>query len=164
MPPEVGLFGVVYGVPDMKCTQCDHDNPEGAQFCSSCGAALNTATTRRIRRAIKVWLVGGLMGLVTGLSFKLVHDALTTDLMFDLWEFAVALVTPALIAAIVAIVTRSRIVILLAVAYLTLLIPILGASFGASGSEPLWQFAALGLVGGLVWSTPFALSQFTRRR
>ena len=148
----------------MKCTQCDHDNPEKSQFCSNCGVALNTATARRIRRAIKVWLVGGLTGLVTGLSFILVHDALTTDLMFDLWEFAVALVTPALIAALVAIATRSRIVILLAVAYLTLLIPVLGASFGASGSEPLWQFAALGLVGGLVWSSPFSLWQLKRRR
>ncbi len=119
---------------------------------------------RRIRRTIKAWLVGGLTGLVTGLSFILVHDALTTDLMFDLWEFAVTLITPALIAVLVAIATRSGIVILLAVAYLTLLIPVLGASFGASGSESLWQFAALGLVGGLVWSTPFALWQLTRRR
>ena len=155
---------VVYGVPDMKCSTCGSDNPENAQFCAGCGAALGATTAGRIRRAIKVWLVGGLMGLVTGLSFILVHDALTTDLMFDLWEFAVALVTPALIAALVAKATRSRIVILLAVAYLTLLIPVLGASFGASGSEPLWQFAALGLVGGLVWSTPFALWQLTRRR
>jgi hypothetical protein len=164
MPPQAGLFGVVHGVHDMKCTQCDHDNPEKSQFCSNCGVDLNTATARRIRRAIKVWLVGGLTGLVTGLSFILVHDALTTDLMFDLWEFAVALATPALIAALVSIATRSRIVILLAIAYLTLLIPVLGASFGASGSEPLWQFAALGLVGGWVWSTPFATWQLTGRR
>ena len=103
------------------------------------------------------------MGLVTGLSFILVHDALTTDLMFDLWEFGVALVTPALIAVVVALGTRSKIVILLAIAYLTLLIPVLGASFGASGSEPLWVFGALGLVGGLVWSTPFALQALLRR-
>ena len=107
--------------------------------------------------------MGGLTGLGTGLSFILVHDALTADLMFDLWEFGVALVTPALIAVVLTLATRSRILILLAVAYLTLLIPVLGAAFGVSGSEPLWQFAALGLVGGLVWSTPFALQQLTRR-
>ena len=148
----------------MKCSTCGSDNTENAQFWAGCGAALGAATARGFGRAIKVWLVGGLVGLVTGLSFILVHDALTTDLMFDLWEFAVALVTPALIAALVAIATRSRIVILLAVAYLTLLIPVLGASFGASGSEPLWQFAALGLVGGLVWSSPFSLWQLKRRR
>ena len=148
----------------MKCPTCGNDNPEDAQFCARCGASLSVSTASGTRRAIKVWLVGGLVGLATGLSFTLVEDALTTDGMFDLWEFAVALVTPALIAALVAIATRSRIVILLAVAYLTLLIPVLGASFGASGSEPLWQFAVLGLVGGLVWSTPFALWQLTRRR
>ena len=104
------------------------------------------------------------MGLVTSLSFNLVHDALTTDLMFDLWEFGVALVSPALMACLVALATRSRIGTLLGVAYLTLLIPVLGASFGASGSEPLWQFAALGLVGGLVWSIPFSLWALKRRR
>ena len=148
----------------MKCQACGNDNPEDARFCTGCGAALGAATARGIRRAIKIWLVGGLVGLVTGLSFNLVEDALTTDGMFDLWEFGVALVSPALIAALVALATRSKVVILLAIAYLTLLIPVLGASFGASGSEPLWQFAALGLVGGLVWSTPFALWQLTRRR
>ena len=104
------------------------------------------------------------MGLVTGLSFKLVHDALTTDLMFDLWEFGVALVTPALIAVVVSLATRSKIVMLLAVAYLTLLIPVLGPAFGGTGSEPIWAFGALGLVGGLVWSTPFALWALLRRR
>ena len=148
----------------MKCQTCGNENADNAQFCVRCGAALGSATASGIRRAIKVWLVGGLVGLGTGLSFIMVHDALTTDLMFDLWELGVALVVPLLIAVLVALATRSRIGILLAVAFLTLLIPVLGASFGASGSEPLWQFAALGLVGGLVWSTPFALWQLTRRR
>ncbi len=148
----------------MKCQTCGNDNPEDARFCTGCGAALGAATASGIRRAIKVWLVGGLVGLGTGLSFIMVHDALTTDLMFDLWEFGVALVTPALIAVVVALVTRSRIVILLAVAYLTLLIPVLGPAFGGTGSEPIWVFGALGLVGGLVWSTPFALWALLRRR
>ena len=148
----------------MKCPKCGSNNPEDAQFCIGCGAALGSATASGIRRAIKVWLVGGLVGLGTGLSFIMVHDALTTDLMFDLWEFGVALVTPALIAVIVALVTRSRIVMLLAVAYLTLLIPVLGPAFGGTGSEPIWAFGALGLVGGLVWSTPFALWALLRRR
>ena len=152
----------------MKCPQCGHDNPEDAQFCNSCGAALGAATARGFGRAIKVWLVGSLVGLVTGLSFSLVEDALTTDLMFDLWELGVALVVPLLMAVLVALATRSRIGILLAVAFLTLLIPVLGVSIGASGSEPLWQLrvqlAAFGLVGGLVWCTPFAFWQLTRRR
>ena len=108
-------------------------------------------------KAIKIWGLGSLVGLFTGLSFALVEDALTTDLMFDLWEFGVAIVIPLLMAGLVALATRSRIGILLAIAFLTSLIPVCSASFGASGSEPLWQFAALGLVGGLFWGTPFAL-------
>ena len=95
--------------------------------------------------------------MVTGLSFTLVEDALTTDLMFDLWELGVALFVPLLMAVLVALATRSRIGILLAVAFLTLLMPVCGASFGASGLESLWQFAALGLVGGLVWMYPFRI-------
>jgi len=148
----------------MKCLQCGYDNPADAKFCAGCGISLSASTAGGFGTVIKVWVVGGLTGLGTSLSFNLVHDALTTDLMFDLWEFGVASVSPALIAALLALATRSKVVILLAIAYLTLLIPVLGASFGASGSEPLWQFAALGLVGGLVWSTPFALWQLTRRR
>ena len=110
-----------------------------------------------VMKAIKIWFLGGLVGLFTGLSFTLVEDALTTDLMFDLWELGVAIVIPLLIAALVALASRLRMGILMAIAFLTLLIPVGGASFGASGSEPLWQFAALGLVGGLFWGTPFAL-------
>ena len=114
-------------------------------------------------KAIKIWFLGSLVGLFTGLSFTLVEDALTTDLMFDLWELGVALVVPLLMAVLIALSTRSSIGILLVVAFLTLLIPVFGASFGASGSEPLWQFAVLGFIGGLVWSTPFAFWQLTRR-
>ena len=76
------------------------------------------------------------------MSFIMTHDALTTDLMFDLWEFGITLITPALIAVVVALVTKSRIVIVLAVAYLTLLIPVLGPAFEGTGSEPIWAFAA----------------------
>ena len=108
-------------------------------------------------KAIKIWGLGSLVGLFTGLSFTLVEDALTTDFILDLWELGVAIVIPLLMAALVALATRSRIGILLAIAFLTSLIPVCSASLGASGSEPLWQFAALGLVGGLFWGTPFAL-------
>ena len=138
-------------------------NPENTQLCGTCGVTLGVATTRGFRRAIKVWLVGSLVGLITGLSFNLMEDALTTDFMFDLWELGVALVVPLLMAVLIALSTRSSIGILLVVAFLTLLIPVFGASFGASGSEPLWQFAVLGFIGGLVWSTPFAFWQLTRR-
>ena len=167
----------------MKCPQCSNDNEEGARFCGACGTPLGgdaaggigaastelprvsflQAIAPRFRNFSKVWLIGGLTGLATGLSWTLVMNAFSTDGVFDGGEFGVSLVTPALAGIVVALATRSGIKTTLAVAYLTLLIPILGANFGASGSEPLWLFGALGLVGGLFWSTPFGICSLVTR-
>ena len=48
---------------------------------------------------------------------------------------------------------------LIPIAYLTFLIPVLGSSFGAPNSDldTLVILVAMGTVGGLFWSTPFAL-------
>ena len=51
---------------------------------------------------------------------------------------------------------RFRSVIIVGV--LTMFIPVLGITMGASGSEPLWQFCLIGIVGGGVWSVPFAIA------
>jgi len=45
----------------------------------------------------------------------------------------------------------------LVVGILTAIIPVFGISIGASGSEPLWQFCLAGIIGGAVWSIPFAI-------
>ena len=111
----------------------------------------------RTKKAAKVWSTGAITGSGTSLSFVLVHNALATDFMFELWEFGVAIIAPTLVITVVTVITRSKIYIVLPVAYLTLLMPVVGAFFGSSGSEALWQFALLGMAGGLVWSTPFAL-------
>ena len=148
----------------MKCPKCGNEHPTGSRSCDACeGNPGKTPSRQTSLLAVKILLVGGLTGLGTSLSFNLVHDAFTTDNMLDLWEFVTALTTPALSAGLVARATKSKIVLLMPIAYLTFLVPVLGASFGASGSEPLWQFAALGLVGGVVWSTPFGLWQLARQ-
>jgi hypothetical protein len=107
----------------------------------------------------KVWVIGGLTGSLTGLSFVLVEKAFTQDQMFALWEFGVAAATPTLVAFLVGLTTKTRVISLLPIAYLTLMLPVLGTAFGASGTEPLWQYGLLGLAGGLFWSAPFALSR-----
>ena len=114
-------------------------------------------TLQRVKRAIRVWSTGAITGSGTSLSFILMHNALTVDLIFELWEFGIAIIGTTLIITAMTLITRSKIYIVLPVAYLTLLMPVVGAFFGSSGSEALWQFASLGLAGGLVWSTPFAL-------
>ena len=51
---------------------------------------------------------------------------------------------------------------LIPVAYLTFLIPIFGSAFGAANSDldTLATIILLGSIGGLFWSTPFALWNF----
>ena len=114
--------------------------------------------------AIRVWLGGGVTGLGTGLSFILVSRALSTDLQFHLWEFAMALIPPALVAVVVARTLKTNVIISLLVAYATLMVPTMGPAFGGTGSEHPILFAGLGLVGGLVWSVPFALWALIMRR
>ena len=53
--------------------------------------------------------------------------------------------------------------ILIIVAILTTIIPVLGPAFGGTGKEPVWQFGAMGLIGGLIWSLPFFLWRLFRR-
>lgn len=113
---------------------------------------------------VKILFAGGINGIVTALSFMLAHDALTTDSVFTLWEFGIASCMPVVGAILIARFSKLSIRMLLPIAYLTLLIPVLGASFGASGAEPLWQYAILGLAGGLVWSIPVAGWSLLRRR
>ena len=55
---------------------------------------------------------------------------------------------------------------LIPVAYLTFLIPVLGASFGAPNSNlvTLATIVMLGAIGGIFWSTPFALWSYYKSR
>ena len=111
----------------------------------------------KLKVAIKVFLAGGITGVGTGLSFILVHDLLTTDQIFEGWEFGLALAMPGLIALLIGRVSHVGQLIFLPVAYLTLAIPVFGPAFGGSGNEPLWVFGILGLAGGLAWSIPFVI-------
>ena len=107
--------------------------------------------------AIKNWMLFGLTGLVGTLVFKLTHDVFTSDSNFSLWEFAISLIITGSVSLLISKLSHSKSVFLLVVTYMTLLIPVLGALFGSSGSEPLWQFGLLGLFGSLFWSVPFSI-------
>ena len=106
---------------------------------------------------VRAWLAAGITGFGTGLSFILVSRTLSTDLEFELWEFALTLAVPALVAWVVGKSFKTGKANVLAVAYATLLVPVIGPAFGGTGSESPILFAALGLVGGLIWGTPYAL-------
>ena len=117
----------------------------------------------RAKRAIRIWATGALTGSATSLSFVLIHNALTVDLIFGLWELGITIISTTLIIAALTLIIRSKMYIALPVAYMTLIMPVVGAFFGSSGSEPLWQFGVLGMAGGLAWSTPFSLWTLAKR-
>ena len=108
-------------------------------------------------KAIRVWGGGGLTGLVVGPALYFV-DSLLGDLAY------VVLVLPAFIGIIVASVFRVRKRVLVTVGYLTLLF-VMGWDLGSGGFNlsyeqrnlSAYSFLRVGLVWGLVWSTPFAL-------
>ena len=54
--------------------------------------------------------------------------------------------------------SKLRFKSVLAVGGLTMFIPVLGTTIGASGSEPLWLFGLAGIIGGGIWSIPFAIA------
>lgn len=115
-------------------------------------------------KVIKILLLGSFAGCITSSAFIFVSNILTKDSNLDLWEFGVSLSVPVLVTLTFFITTKVKFIILLPITYLTLFIPTLGAAFGSSGSEPFWQFSMLGLLGGLVWSIPFALWSGLRTR
>ena len=166
----------------MECPKCGNDNQADVRYCRMCGSTLagheigsaqapsselpmaSSLHPTACSKAVKVWLTGGLTGFLTGLGFTLVVELFSNDGIFELWELGISLTTPAAAGVVAARVARSGIKTTLSVAYLTVVIPLLGPMFGASGSEPLWQFWTLGLVGGLVWSVPVAIVSFVQTR
>ena len=76
------------------------------------------------------------------------------------------MITPGIVAVVVAKATNSKTIVLLLVAYLTLVIPVLGPVFGAPDLSltVAATITLLGLVGGLVWSAPVALWEFARQQ
>ena len=114
---------------------------------------------------------GGLAGLIVALGFQVLPDFCCDDdpTVFHLYEFlatvVIILLTVSLFGFLNALARKSsklrfmlRFRSVVIVGMLTMFIPVLGITIGASGSEPLWQFCLIGIVGGGVWSVPFAIA------
>ena len=113
---------------------------------------------------------GSLSGLIVALGFQILPDVCCDDnpMVFDFNEFLATVMIILLTVALFGFLHYAarkflklgfmlRFKSVVAVGILTALIPVFGISIGASGSEPLWQFCLAGIVGGAVWSLPFAI-------
>ena len=114
---------------------------------------------------------GGSVGLIVALGFQVLPDICCDDdpTVFHLHEFLATIVIILLIVSLFGFLNSSarkssklrfmlRFKSVVAVGGLTMFIPVLGITIGASGSVPLWQFGLAGIVGGGVWSVPFAIA------
>ena len=114
---------------------------------------------------------GGLVGLIVALGFQVLPDICCDDdpTVFHAHEFLATIVIIFLIVSLFGFLNSSarkssklrfmlRFQSVVIVGVLTMFIPVLGITMGASGSEPLWQFCLAGIAGGGVWSVPFAIA------
>ena len=114
---------------------------------------------------------GGLVGLIVALGFQVLPDICCDDdpTVFHAHEFLATIVIIFLIVSLFGFLNSSarkssklrfmlRFQSVVIVGVLTMFIPVLGITMGASGSEPLWQFCLAGIIGGGVWSVPFAIA------
>ena len=113
---------------------------------------------------------GALSGLIVALGFQILPDVCCDDnpMVFDFNEFLATVMIILLTVALFGFLHYAarkflklgfmlRFKSVVAVGILTALIPVFGITMGASGSEPLWQFCLAGIIGGAVWSIPFAI-------
>ena len=120
---------------------------------------------------------GGFVGLIVAIGFQVMPDICCDDdpTVFHAHEFLAMVVVILVILSLFGFLNFSarkssklrfilRFKSVLAVGGLTMFIPVLGITIGASGSEPLWQFGLAGIIGGGVWSVPFAIADSNPKR
>ena len=113
---------------------------------------------------------GGLTGLIVALGFQVIPDICCDDnpMVFGFNEFLATIMMILLAVSLFGFLHYAarkflklgfmlRFKSVVSVGILTGLIPVFGISMGASGSEPLWQCCLAGIIGGAVWSIPFAI-------
>ena len=114
---------------------------------------------------IKTLVIGAFCGAAIGTGFTIGVDLFSIDGNLELHEFLiVAVAVPVFTTILTRRLFRTNRWSILAVSYLTLFFPVLGPSFGASGSEPIWTFSLLGGIGGMAWITPLALRDIIKGR
>ena len=100
---------------------------------------------------------GSLTGLGTGAFWSIAVGLFSLDQLFNGTELLLSLAVPGIMALTVWKTLKIRIWIVLAIAYLTLLVPLFGIGLG--GANTL-QMTIGGVIGGFFWSVPIILYYF----
>jgi len=110
----------------------------------------------RVRRTTgREVLAGGLLtGLATGFAWPSVVELLSMDGEFSGSEFLTSLPVPSLAAVLIWKLWRTGIIFGVLVAYLVLLIPLIGLGIGGAN---VLQSAFAGAIAGVVYGSPWAI-------
>jgi hypothetical protein len=102
---------------------------------------------------------GGFTGLGTGGVWSIVVSLFSLDQLFNSTELILSLAIPGLIGFTLWKALKIRLWILSTVAYLTLLVPLVGLGIGGAN---ILQMSIGGALGGIFWSAPVILYYLAR--
>ena len=112
----------------------------------------------------RIWLASGIIGIWTAVVFVSSIRLFSVDNNLSFIEFVISIISPSFGVVLLSTKLRISILTLFAVAYLTLVIPILGPSFGGTGKENILLFGLMGLCGGLIWGTAIGIMGYLLKR
>jgi hypothetical protein len=110
-------------------------------------------------KEIKIWMAGAGTGLIAAVTFLIANIILSLDGTLTLVEFGVNMLMPTVTGIVAYKIFHQNLILLLIVAYLTSIIPVGTALFGAPnmGIEVIVTLVIMGTIGGLFWITPFVI-------
>ena len=112
----------------------------------------------------RIWLASGIIGIWTAVVFVSSIRLFSVDNALSFIEFVISVISPSFGVILFSKRLSVSMLTLIGVAYLTLVIPILGPSFGGTGKENILLFGLMGLCGGLVWGTPIGILGYLLKR
>lgn len=121
---------------------------------------MNKLNNKKPYQVLLFLTIGIICGSFTGIIFVIIQRLLTFDSELNLPEFFILLLSPIIASLLIFKLFNNSLVKNCLISFLTLIIPILGVSFGSgdySFFNQLGIFSLLGGIGGLFWSIPLSL-------
>ena len=117
-------------------------------------------------KEIKIWMAGAGTGFIAAVTFLIANIILSLDGTFSLIDLGLSLLMPTVTGIVAYKTFHQNLILLLIVAYLTTVIPVGTALFGAPnmGIEVILTLVIIGTIGGLFWITPFVIWNIIQNR
>ncbi|MBM32502.1 MAG: hypothetical protein CL764_06590 [Chloroflexi bacterium] len=124
-------------------------------------------SNNKIYEILSFLSIGIVCGSLTGLIFVIIQKLLTFDSVLSLPEFFILLLSPIIASLLIFKLFNNSLIKNCLISFFTLIIPILGTSFGSGDYSFLNQlgiFSFIGGIGGLFWSVPISLTILFKKK